>query len=109
MELREYLEEYRTLTLNLMESVKKDEEVTSLIIKREVILKSIDSLNFDKEEIKKIGTSLSLLELEEELENVVKREKVDIKKQIEALKKLKQANTKYNSIEDKARILNKSI
>jgi hypothetical protein len=73
MELHEYLEEYRTLTLNLMDSIQKGGEVDSLIKKREFILKSIDNHNFDKEEIKKIGNYLNLLELEEELQNIKKR------------------------------------
>lgn len=109
MDLREYLEEYRNLTLDLMGQIQKDGEVSSLIKKREDTLKSINSLNFDKGEIKRIGNLLNLLELEEELQNIIKKEKVKVRKQIEILKKAKQANTNYNSIEDKARVFNKSI
>lgn len=109
MNLHEYLEEYKALTLVLIDEVKKDGQLTPLIEKREDILKAIDDLNFDKEEIKAVGNSLKLLELEKELQNSVEKEKVKIKKQIETLKKTRQANTNYNNIENKARVFNKSI
>lgn len=109
MNLHEYLEEYKALTLVLIDEVEKDGELNSLIKKREDILKSINDLNFDKEEIKVVGNSLKLLELEKELQNSVKKEKVKIKKEIENLKKTRQANTNYNSSENKARVFNKSI
>jgi len=109
MNLREYLEEYKALTLVLIDEVKKDGQLNPLIKKREDILKSINNLNFDKEEIKTIGNSLKLLELEEEVQNLIKKERVKVKKQIETLKKARQANANYNSIENKARVFNKSI
>lgn len=109
MNLNEYLEKYRVLTLELMDKIKKDEEVDILIEERGNILKSINDLNFDKGEIKNIGNSLNLLELEEELENLARKEKVKIKQQIEILKKAKQANIQYNSMEDRSRIFNKTI
>lgn len=109
MNLNEYLEEYRTLTLALIDKIQKDGEVDILIIKRENILKSINALNFDKEEIKNIENSLNLLELEKELEYSVKKEKFKIKQQIETLKRAKQANMQYNSFENKSRVLNKSV
>lgn len=109
MNLSEYLEQYRILTLELIDKIKKDGEVDILIEQRENILKSIMDFNFDKAEIKKIGNSLNLLELEKELENSVKKEKFKIKQQIETLKKAKQANMQYNSFENKSRVLNKSV
>lgn len=109
MNLNEYLEQYRDLTLNLMDKIKKDGEIDILIKERESILKSINDLDFDKEEIKKIGNSLNLLELEEELQVLAKKEKVKIKTEIENLKRTRQANTNYNSIENKSRVFNETI
>lgn len=109
MNLSEYLEQYRILTLELIDKIKKDEEVDILIEQRENILKSISDFNFDKEEIKKVGNSLNLLQLEKELESSVKKEKFKIKQQIETLKKAKQVNMQYNSLENKSRVLNKSV
>lgn len=109
MNLHEYLKEYRALTLDLMDEIEKGGQINSLIEERENIINSINSHDFDKEEIKSIGNSLNLIKLEEELQSIYKKEKVKIKKQIESLKKARQVNTNYNSIENKARVFNKSI
>ena len=61
MNLREYLEEYRALTLDLMDEIQKNGQISSLFEEREYIIKSINSLNFDKEEIENIGNSLNLM------------------------------------------------
>lgn len=107
MNALEYFELYRTLTLEIMDKIKKDEEIDSLISKRNEILEALKESDFPKEEIIEIGNSLKLLELEEELEALVIKERTEIKKQIESLKKGRQANSNYNRIENKSRIFNK--
>lgn len=109
MNLHEYLEEYRALTLDLMDEIQQNGEINSLLEEREYIINSINSLDFDKEEIKTIGNSLNLLKLEEELKILYKKEKVKVKKQIENIKKAKQINTNYNNIDNIARVFNKII
>ncbi len=109
MNLHEYLEEYRALTLDLMDEIQKNGQISSLLEKREYIIKSINSLHFDKEEIKAIGNSLNLEKLEAELQFLYKKEKVKVKKQIENIKKARQVNTNYNNIENTARVFNKTI
>lgn len=109
MNLYEYLEEYRALTLDLMDEIQQNGEINSLLEEREYIINSINSLDFDKEEIKTIENSLNLLKLEEELQILYKKEKVKVKKQIENIKKSKQINTNYNNIDNIARVFNKII
>jgi hypothetical protein len=109
MDLREYLEEYRALTLDIMDEIQKDGQISSLTEERQYIIKSINSFNFDKEEIKTIGNSLNLAKLEEELQILCKKEKVKVKKKIENIKKSRQINTNYNNIENISRVLNKSV
>lgn len=109
MNLREYLEEYRALTLDLMDEIQKDGQISSLLKEREYIIKLINSLNFNKEEIKTIGNSLNLGELEKELQLLYKKEKVKVKKQIENIKKARRINTNYNTIENTAMVFNKTI
>ena len=109
MNLHEYLEEYKSLTLDLMDEIQKDGQISSLLEEREAIIKSINSLNFDKEEIKTIGNSLNLAELEAELQLLYKKEKVKVKKQIEKINRARQVNTNYNNIENTARVFNKTI
>lgn len=107
MNVLECLELYRTLTLEIMDKVKKDEEIDDLINKRSKILAALKEINFSKEEIIEIANTLKLLELEEELEALVIKERTEIKKQIESLKKARQANSNYNRIENKSRVFNK--
>ncbi|MFL0165431.1 hypothetical protein [Candidatus Clostridium helianthi] len=109
MNVSEYLEEYRTLTLSLINNIQNSSELNNLIEKRENILQLVNTVEFDKEEIKIIGSSLRILELEEELQTVIKKEKVKVRNQIEKLSKARQANTNYNSFENKARVFNKSV
>lgn len=109
MDLRECLEEYRALTLDIMDEIQKKGRIGSLIKEREEIIKLINKSNFNKEEIKTIGNSLDLLELEEELQLIYKKEKVKVKKQIENMKRARNVNTNYNKIENIARVFNKNV
>lgn len=109
MNLSEYLEEYRALTLDLMEELQKSGEIVSLLREREEIIKAINNSNFDKNEIKAIGNSLNLIKLEEELQSMYKKEKVKVRKQIENIKRAKEVNRNYNNMENVARVFNKII
>lgn len=109
MNLHEYLEKYKTLTLDIMKEVQKSGEVNSLIEERENIINLINSGDFDKEEIKFIGRTLNLLELEEELQIICKKEKVKVRNKIEQVKAAKTINNNYNNIENRARVFNKSV
>lgn len=109
MNLHECLEEYKALTLTLIDEAKKDGNLEQLIEKREEILKFIKNSSFNEEEIRSIGNSFNLLELEEELQSELKKEQVKIKKEIENLNKRKQANMQYNRFENRSRIFNRNI
>lgn len=109
MNLREYLEEYKALTLDIMEEIRENGNISGLIEEREYILKSINNLNFDKEEIKRIGNSLNLINLEEDLCKMYNQEKVRIKQKIQNVKDSRRINNNYNSIENISRVFNKSV
>ena len=109
MDLQEYLQEYKTITLSLMNPNIDSDQMNSFINRRSEILNILNSSNFDKEEIKKIGYSLDLLSLEDEVQNSMKKEMVKIKKELARLKKIKQANMQYNHLENKARVFSKSV
>lgn len=98
MNLEEYLREYKTLTLHIMERINIDKSVVYLLDERQVILDKITELNEDKIKIKHISESLNLVELEKELNLITKKELVNTKIKIENLKKMRNANMKYNSI-----------
>lgn len=97
MNLRECLEGYKALTLELIDNTKNDRELISLIDKRGEILKRIEEINFDKEELKKIAISLNILELDSQLYDLVFEEKTKTKKKLDNLKNLRVARKNYNS------------
>lgn len=109
MELKEYLEEYKSLTLQLIEINKRDEKINLLIKQREDILEKISKLKYTKEEINELERSLGLLELEEKLKALFETEKVQVKKEIDNLKKMRVAQRNYGGLENKSRIFSKTI
>lgn len=110
MNLNEYLEEYRALTLDLMEEIQKSGQIKSLVKERAEIIDIIKNSNFDKEKIKSIGNSMNLIGLEEELQILYKKEKVKVRKQIEKIKIARKINNNYsNNIGNISRVFNKSV
>lgn len=109
MSLYENLEKYRLLTLELIYEVKKGGDLDFLIQERENILKAINENDFNKEEIKTIGSQLKLLELEDMVQDSIKKEKVKIMRELDHLKKTRQVNSNYGAVEGKSLILNKII
>lgn len=109
MNLYENLEKYRLLTLKLIDEVEKDGNLELLIQERENILKDISRSDFDKEEIKAIGSEFKLLELENKVQDSVKKEKVKVMRQLEHLKKIRQVNLNYNAVGGETLIFNKTI
>lgn len=98
MELREYLEEYKALTLDIMEHINIDGNIKFLLDEREKILNKISESNFNKDEIIEIGMSLKLIELEDEMQKMVKVEKANIKRKIQQLKMREQGNRQYLNV-----------
>src|SRR5471030_2499890 len=98
IDLRKPLEEYRSLTLELIQEAKNDKELSEeLINKRDDILKEIRQHDYSKEEFKSIVESLKILELDKELKLVVKKEMVEIKKKIEGIRAARVARNSYRN------------
>lgn len=95
MNLRQLLEEYKKLTLILIEKAKNGEELEEEINKSNNILKEIKKLNYKEEDIKNILKEFNIPELENELSLTIKKEMVKIKKQIEAMRNAKKARKMY--------------
>ncbi|MCI1477733.1 MAG: flagellar protein FliT [Clostridium beijerinckii] len=98
MNLQECLEEYKDLTLKLIESVQASEELTLLIEKRDNTLKRINEIKFEDDELKRILSSLKILELDDELIDLVSKEKVATKEKLDVLKKSRTARKNYTSM-----------
>ena len=54
MNLNELLKEYKDITVGMIERVNRDEEISTLVEKRQCILNDISVLDFNKIEIQKI-------------------------------------------------------
>ncbi len=108
MNLREYLIEYRALTLDMMEETCQYGCIYSFLEERGEILNAINEKGFSRDEIKKVWNSLNLTALEEDFESIYKKEKVKVKVKIEKLKKARQINA-YSNIENISRVFNKSV
>lgn len=98
MNLRECLEEYRNLTLKLIENLKDERDLDLLIEKRQQVLEVISGLIFDKDEFEEIATSLNIIELDNQLVDLVSQEKIQTKEKLDNLKKLRVARKNYNSM-----------
>lgn len=95
--MRLYLEEYKSLTLDIMESLNGLGNIKRFLLERDRVLEEINKLEADEEDIKIIGEELKLKELEDEMQLAVKKEKVRIKTKIANLKRMKNGNMKYAS------------
>lgn len=111
MELREVLLNYRDVTASAIETIKEEkyEELDSKLNKREGIIESIKSLNFDSEHFKTLCDEFSLIQLECELNVLLKNRRDEIKIKLESLSKNVKANNSYNKIADSPFIFSKKI
>lgn len=98
MTLNEYLKEYRSLTLDIIENINTTGNIKRLVEEREYILNKITSLNFDEMEVKRIILKLNIVELEKEMNLALKTEKANIKRKLQNLKRMHQGNNHYISL-----------
>lgn len=100
MDLYGCLETYKTITLKLIDKTKQGENLDILLDERSEIVKLISKIDFSKEEFKNIMSSLGILELDNELQTMIKTEKIKIKNQIDVLRKNREARKNYNKIRE---------
>lgn len=96
MQLEKELKNYKELTVKLIDSIGNIEELEDLINERQNLINKIELIQYDSDQFKKIASELNLANLEEELVNKIKKEKVNIRSRLENVRKLKQARSIYN-------------
>lgn len=76
-ELRNKLIKFREMTLNIIVSLEKEDydSPRKLLKERELIIKEINNLNYQKEEFKKIDEELELLLIEKKTSKSYDRKK----------------------------------
>lgn len=106
MILSEKLNEYKKIIVDLTEEVKKNQELSDLLLrKKNSILKEIRETDCDEEEIKKSLEELGIPALENELELTIKKEMVTIKKKIENIRTAKKVRKNYSNLQQEKFVL----
>lgn len=96
--IKEYLEKFKDITLQLMDKVKKDDfdTVDMLMEERQKIIDNIDHMEFSQDEFVNIAKELNIIEYDKELEKVINEKKAKIKEEMRRLSTNRNANTNYN-------------
>lgn len=95
MNLDELLGEYKNISLTMAERIKKEEDISSFLKKRENIIKEINNLDIDKQLVCNKIENLNIMETEKEIEELIKSSMLDVKKEIKKVKQSREAYKKY--------------
>lgn len=98
MNLEKYLFRYKELTLRIMKRTKDDGIIGYLVEERQQILDEINNVGFNKSDLRTICEELDILNLEKELDVLIKKEIKSTKESMNQLKKMHSANMQYMSI-----------
>jgi hypothetical protein len=104
MNIYECLEKYKEITLQLIDKTTTGEDLQELINERSKIIDEIINVDFNEEELKEKVENFNILELDNELQTLVKKEKNKIRNQINMLRKNREARKNYNKINDNLKI-----
>ena len=93
--INELLNEYKSITISIIEKISNDEKALNLMEKRKELIKEIFLEENNREEIKKAYLDMDLLDLDEKLKNAIDNEKFLVKEEIRNIHKMKNANNAY--------------
>jgi nitrogen regulatory protein PII-like uncharacterized protein len=95
MSLDELLKDYKDISLTMVEKIKKEEDISSFLRKRDYIINKINNLNVDKQLICNKIEELNIMEIEKELNELIKNSILNVKKEIKKVKQSREAYKKY--------------
>ncbi|CAI3629650.1 MULTISPECIES: DNA repair protein Rad50 [Clostridium] len=95
MNLDELLKEYKDVSYIMVEKLRKEEDIFSFLRRRENIIDEINNLNIDKQLICSKIENLNIMDIEKELEELIKSIMLNVKKEIKKIKQSKEAYKKY--------------
>jgi len=104
-DLRNFLSEYKNLTLKAIESINDPEILNQVLAQRQLVIDEINKLDYEKNEFIAIAGEFDLLASDKELKNKVQDERNETKKALNNVRKLRQARKSYNSIEGTPKFL----
>lgn len=111
MEIGEYFEKYKNITLSIMEIIKaeKYEKLDEFFSQRQLVLDKLSELNCSKEELNKFYLEYNIGKLDKTLEEEIKKRKEDILEKIKGNQKRKIALNEYNNLQAKAVFLSRQF
>lgn len=107
--MRTLLKEYKEISIELLSELKKDKlnEVFKLSEERQQILYKLSGMTIDK--TIDLEKEFNLYSLEHEIQEEIKRQKLNVKEEIEKTKRQKMANSVYGRQFEDIYFLNKQI
>lgn len=96
-ELREKLCEFKHCTEELIEAVEEDkiEEIDELFVKRQIIINSIETIEYSKEEFREICIEMNILGISQRLGEVIDKKKSELRTNINSSRVNQAANKSY--------------
>lgn len=110
MDLRTYLEEFRDVTLDVINAFKKEdyELGDKLLDKRRETIGGIEKIEYTIEEFRILDEEFKLKDLNKELEDTIEKEGIKIRKQLDNINLIRSANNGYNQ-QNKSVIFSRKI
>lgn len=93
------LQNYKELTLKLIDEVSNIENIESIIKERDEVINNIKELDYNKEELAVLFDKLDIISNDQKLINKVRSESVKIKNALDNIQKLKKARETYDRSE----------
>lgn len=93
------LEDFKEVTLKLIEKVENDEfeKLDELLEKRQEIIVRIDKLQYSQEEFRNIAESIDILPLQKKLLDLMNIKKIKLRNEMDKISEIKNANKSYQS------------
>jgi len=111
MNLEENIKKYKSITLNIIDSVKVEEyeKLDEMLKERQIILDNTKDICYTKEELKSLYFQYEIDKLDKILGSQMEEKKNALKDKIRANEKRKIAAKSYNNLSGRAVFLSKEI
>lgn len=96
-ELRDKLYEFKCCTEGLIKAVEEDkvEQIDELFINRQRIINAIETMEYEKDEFKKICDEMDILGISKRLEEAIDKKKAELRSNINSTRVSQAANRSY--------------
>ena len=92
------LDQYKEITTKIIDELRADRDINTLMEEREKILKEIESLNISKDELLEEYTKLDIKAIDDNLGELIKLKMNEVKDRIKEGKVRRSAFSSYSSV-----------